>query len=52
MRIDDRGLVWFEEDTGKLGVLNPNTATFVEYPIPSPNSGYYNIALNPQEGGL
>jgi len=52
MRIDDRGLVWFEEDTGKLGVLNPFTATFAEYPIPSPNSGYYTIALNPQEGGL
>ncbi len=45
MRLDALGLLYFEEDGGFLGVLNPASGRVVEYPIPSPNSGYYNIAL-------
>lgn len=52
MRVDLRGRLWFEEDTGLLGMLDPGTATFTEYGIPSPNSGYFNIALDQDEGRL
>jgi len=52
MRVDRLGRLWFEEDTGLLGVLNPATATFTEYTIPSVNSGYYSIALDEAEGLL
>jgi virginiamycin B lyase len=46
MRLDGRGDLFFEEDGGKLGVLAPASGTVVEYVIPSPNSGYYNITLS------
>jgi virginiamycin B lyase len=46
MRVDRQGHVWFEEDAGLLGQLDPLEARFIEYKIPSPNSGYYNIALD------
>jgi virginiamycin B lyase len=45
MRIGALGQLYFEEDGGKLGVLDPASGHVVEYPIPSPDSGYYNIAL-------
>ncbi len=45
MRLSPAGNLFFEEDSGFLGVLNPQAETIVEYAIPSPNSGYYNIAL-------
>lgn len=51
MRVDRHGHVWFEEDAGFLGRLDPFEARFTEYAIPSANSGYYNIALDPA-GGL
>ena len=46
MRVDRQGRVWFEEDAGSLGRLDPREARFTEYTIPSVNSGYYNVALN------
>jgi len=46
MRVDRQARVWFEEDTGLLGRLDPFEVRFTEYTIPSPNSGYYNIALD------
>ncbi|GLQ98111.1 Vgb family protein [Dyella mobilis] len=46
MRVDRRGQLWFEEDKGLLGRLDPWTARFTEYAIPSPDSGYYNIVLD------
>jgi virginiamycin B lyase len=46
MRVDRQGRVWFEEDAGLLGRLDPLEVRFTEYTIPSPNSGYYNIALD------
>ena len=52
MRVDHDGHVWFEEDTGLLGILDAQTATFTEYVIPSANSGYFNIALDQDEGRL
>lgn len=52
MRVDLHGRLWFEEDTGQLGMLNPQSATFTEYPIPSVNSGYYNIALDQNDNRL
>ena len=45
MRLDDHGHLYFEEDGGMLGILDPATGNVTEVPIPSPNSGYYNIAL-------
>jgi virginiamycin B lyase len=45
MRLDGRGHVFFEEDGGQLGELDPSTGQVVEVPVPSANSGYYNIAL-------
>jgi virginiamycin B lyase len=58
MRVDSRGRVLFEEDTGLLGSLNPITslvpfeARFTEYTIPSVDSGYYNIVLDKPNGLL
>jgi virginiamycin B lyase len=52
MRIDHLGRVWYEGDTGYLGVLNPYTATFTQYAVPSINSGYYNIVLDPKQDRL
>ncbi len=46
MRIDRLGRVWFEGDSGLLGVLNPYIGSFTEYTIPSADSGYYDIALD------
>lgn len=48
MRVDRQGRVWFEEDAGLLGRLNPLEARFTEYTIPSVDSGYYNISLDKQ----
>jgi len=48
MRLAKNGTLFFEEDGGFLGTLEPQKGEFVEYPIPSPNSGYYNIALGEQ----
>ena len=52
MRVDLFGRVWFEEDAGLLGMLNPYTATFTEFTIPSADSGYYNIVLDLLAGRL
>jgi virginiamycin B lyase len=52
MRVDCYGRVWFEEDAGSLGRLDPWTARVTEYAIPSVNSGYYNIALDQRSGSL
>lgn len=52
MRVDRKGRLWFEEDAGSIGRLDPLTARFTEYTIPSPNSGYYNIALDRKTGLL
>jgi virginiamycin B lyase len=52
MRVDQRGQLWFEEDQGRLGRLDPWTAQFTEYTIPSPDSGYYNIALDRKADAL
>jgi virginiamycin B lyase len=48
MRVGADGRLYFEDDRGYLGTLMPETGEFVQFKIPSPNSGYYNIAL---EGG-
>ncbi|HWE63040.1 MAG TPA: antibiotic hydrolase, partial [Chloroflexota bacterium] len=47
MRVDRSGKVWFEEDSGKLGVLNPWASTITEWTVPTANSGWYNISLDP-----
>lgn len=52
MRVDVFGNVWFEEDAGFLGRLDPYAARFTEYAIPSANSGYYNIAMDARNGRL
>lgn len=52
MRTDRHGRLWFEEDAGLLAVLEPRSARITEYPIPSPDSGYYNIALDHFSGAL
>jgi virginiamycin B lyase len=52
MRVDILGRLWFEEDNGLLGILNPYIAQFTEYTIPSPDSGYYNVALDQTNGDL
>jgi virginiamycin B lyase len=52
MRTDRAGRLWFEEDSGLLGILDPFTAKFTEYTIPSVDSGYYNIAFDDKTGLL
>lgn len=52
MRVDRQGRVWFEEDVGLLGRLDPFEARFTEYAMPSANSGYYNIALDKRSDRL
>lgn len=52
MRVDRFGRLWFEEDKGLLGRLDPWAARFTEYTIPSPDSGYYNIALDNKADAL
>jgi virginiamycin B lyase len=46
MRVDRLGRLWYEGDTGFVGVLNPYAALFTQYSIPSVDSGYYNVALD------
>jgi virginiamycin B lyase len=50
MRVDRNGLLWFEDDNGLLGTLDPLVARFTEYTIPSANSGYYNVELDQKTG--
>jgi streptogramin lyase len=45
MRPDSRGRLFFEDDNGRLGILDPFLLRVTEYPVPSPMSGYYTIAL-------
>lgn len=52
MRVDRFGRLWYEGDTGFLGVFNPYTAVFTQYTIPSPDSGFYNLALDLQTSRL
>jgi virginiamycin B lyase len=52
MRVDILGRLWFEEDNGALGMLDPLFAHITEYTIPSTNSGYYNIELDQKTGRL
>ncbi|MGO4702026.1 Vgb family protein [Dyella sp. 2RAB6] len=52
MRVDSHGRLWFEEDAGYLGVLDPVSKRITEFPITPSNSGYYNIALDPRSGAL
>jgi virginiamycin B lyase len=52
MRVDRHGTLWFEEDSGLLGQLDSYHAIFTEYTVPSVNSGYYNIVLDPAEDQL
>jgi virginiamycin B lyase len=52
MRVDQFGRLWYEGDTGFLGVLNPFIAVFNQYNVPSQNSGYYNIVLDENTGKL
>ena len=41
MRVDGFGRLWYEGDTGFVGILNPYAALFTQYAIPSVDSGYY-----------
>jgi virginiamycin B lyase len=52
MRIDHLGRVWYEGDTGYLGILNPYTGVFTQFAVPSVNSGYYNVVLDQQTDRL
>jgi virginiamycin B lyase len=52
MRVDSQGRVWFEQDAGFIGMLDPKTRLITEYTIAPPNSGYYNIALQQRAGLL
>lgn len=52
MRVDCFGRLWYEGDTGFLGVLNPFISVFTQYTIPSENSGYYNIDLDQKSDRL
>jgi virginiamycin B lyase len=45
MRLSYDGHLFFEEDGGFLGELDPAADKFTEWAVPFPNSGYYNIAL-------
>jgi virginiamycin B lyase len=46
MRIDRLGRVWFEEDVGLVGILNPYLGSFTEFTIPSKDGGYFGVALD------
>jgi len=46
MRVDAAGRLWFEEDAGQIGVLDPAALTIAEYPLPTQGNGYYNIELD------
>jgi virginiamycin B lyase len=46
LRVDASGRVWFEEDAGQIGVLDPAALTITEYPLPTQGNGYYNIEID------
>jgi len=46
LRVDPSGRLWFEEDAGQIGVLDPVALTITEYPLPTPGNGYYNIEID------
>jgi len=46
LRIDPSGRLWFEEDAGQIGVLDPAALTITEYPLPTQGNGYYNIEID------
>jgi len=46
LRTDASGRLWFEEDAGQIGVLDPTALTITEYPLPTPGNGYYNIEID------
>jgi len=46
LRVDPSGRVWFEEDAGQIGVLDPVALTITEYPLPTQGNGYYNIEID------
>lgn len=46
LRADGAGRLWFEEDAGRIGVLDPAAPTITEYPLPTQGNGYYNIELD------
>lgn len=46
LRVDPSGRLWFEEDAGQIGVLDPRALTITEYPLPTPGNGYYNIEID------
>ncbi|PYQ55406.1 MAG: antibiotic hydrolase [Acidobacteria bacterium] len=47
LRVDASGRLWFEEDAGQIGVLDPVALTITEYPLPTQGNGYYNIEIDP-----
>jgi len=52
MRVDSYGRVWFEQDAGYIGMLDPKARRIAQYTITPANSGYYNIALEQRAGLL
>jgi virginiamycin B lyase len=48
IRLDGSGRLWFEEDAGRIGVLDLRALTIAEYPLPTQGSGYYNIEIDHQ----
>lgn len=48
LRTDPSGRLWFEEDAGQIGVLDPVALTITEYPLPTPGNGYFNIEIDPR----
>jgi len=46
LRVDASGRLWFEEDAGQIGVLDPAALTITEYPLPTQGNGYYNIEID------
>lgn len=46
LRVDPSGRLWFEEDAGQIGVLDPVALTITEYPLPTQGNGYYNIEID------
>ncbi len=48
LRLDASGRLWFEEDAGQIGVLDPAKLTIAEYRLPTAGNGYYNIEIDHQ----
>ncbi len=46
LRLDPSGRLWFEEDAGQIGLLDPVALTITEYPLPTQGNGYYNIEID------